>query len=243
MQEVIEALNDRIKSPYFGYSILAFFALNWRAIFLLIATKGTPEERILAFDSKSGLLSLFVYPLLVGAIVAIASPWLKYAFTRLAKKPIGLFDSAQLEIENDRLEKKANYEYRSAKLAAEREKELIQRAQRDEEIANIEDQETQEKLKNKIHSVRKLRDLPFPATEILKTAAMTDDGQIHKIQTIGGQFFSVGEVDFGKQGAKQFAEYESGLRRLIHEGLVNPEGDKGELFLLTHEGWEYAEML
>ena len=69
MNDVIDAINTRFKSPYFGYAVLAFFALNWRGIFLLSATEGDPASRLEAFDSV--------------LVIAEAESLAKVAFTAL----------------------------------------------------------------------------------------------------------------------------------------------------------------
>ena len=80
MNEVFEALNSRIKAPYFGYAILAFFALNWRGIFLLVVDDSEPVNRLALFDSETSFWTLLVFPLLVGAVVAASAQWLKRGF-------------------------------------------------------------------------------------------------------------------------------------------------------------------
>ena len=210
----------------------------------MIATiEGTPKERIAAFDSEAGISSMLILPLLVGAFVAVISPWLKYMFAALSAKPVGLFDSTQLEMESKRLQIKAEIERRSATITAEREKELIERAQRDTKISEIASQEAQKKLKNEIESVRAVRDLPTAAKELLAAASRAKNGQIIKLRTMGGTSISAGNEIFGKQGAKTLAKYVEGLSKLIETKLVVAVGDKDEVFELTHEGWQYAELL
>ncbi|MFT7880687.1 MAG: hypothetical protein ABXS91_09875, partial [Sulfurimonas sp.] len=70
MDEIVDAITSRFKSPYFGYALLAFFALNWRGIFLLAVTDGSPQDRLAAFDSVTDTYTLILFPLLTGALVA-----------------------------------------------------------------------------------------------------------------------------------------------------------------------------
>lgn len=85
MKDIIEAIGDRIKSPYFGYTILAFIACNWKAVFLLFLTVGTPQERLDAFDSATDIMSLAVIPISVGFFIALSSPWIISAFDFTSK--------------------------------------------------------------------------------------------------------------------------------------------------------------
>ena len=80
MKDIIDAVSSRIKTPYFGYAVLAFFALNWRGIFLLVVMTGSPQERLVAFDSATNQYTLLVLPLLVGALVAASTSWVQYVF-------------------------------------------------------------------------------------------------------------------------------------------------------------------
>jgi len=66
MGDVLDAVSARIKAPYFGYAVLAFIALNWRAIFLFVMTEATPVERLAIFDAHTSNWTLFFAPLLVG---------------------------------------------------------------------------------------------------------------------------------------------------------------------------------
>lgn len=87
MKDVFDAVSARIKAPYVGYAVLAFLALNWRAIFMLAMTQGTPEQRLAAFDMHTTLWSLSIAPLLTGVIVAVSSEWIRYGFEWTARKP------------------------------------------------------------------------------------------------------------------------------------------------------------
>ena len=69
MKDLFDAITTRIQAPYFGYSLLAFVVLNWRALFLLIMLDATAHERISIFEQETSVWSVVVLPLLVGAIL------------------------------------------------------------------------------------------------------------------------------------------------------------------------------
>ena len=100
MKEVVEVVNNRIKTPYFGYSILAFLALNWRGFFFLVLSKGKPEEKLALFDAQTDLYTLLVYPLAIGALVAASAHWLRFLFGVIERKLKELVENLQLEAEH-----------------------------------------------------------------------------------------------------------------------------------------------
>lgn len=97
MHDVLDAISARIKAPYFGYALLAFIGLNWRGMFLLTVTNGSPQERLAAFDAQTSAWSLVVLPLLVGGLVTLVSPWVRLGFGLLSKRPFEHIDNLHLD--------------------------------------------------------------------------------------------------------------------------------------------------
>jgi len=260
VQDVFEALNTRIKSPYFGYALLAFLALNWRGIFVLFATEGLPLERLAAFDSHTDIKTLLAYPFVFGGVTTILSPWIKYLFGAISQKPLQLMNNLQLEIENTRVIREAELEKTRTEMFAGREQELIDRAKRDESLAEL-DEDVQEELKEQINELRKERDdlssqlkqgsslrentiqLDMASLQILKAAKLTEDGRIIIDKTVDGPSISIGKIVFGQQGARIFVEYERGLDSLVSQGLIKAEGIDETTYKLTADGWNYVETL
>ncbi len=262
MKDVIDAVSARIKTPYFGYAILAFFAFNWRGIFLLVATKGTPQDRLAAFDSITSHYTLFVWPLLVGAVVAVSAHWVQYLFGLISRKPSELIDVLYLEAEHKKTIYQTKLEESRSELFAVKEQELIERAKRDEEVAGIEDDEAKEKLAAQLEKLRRERDqlssqlkdqekfgkptaynLSNEAVEILKAASENKNGTIIKPQTLGGRSVQAGGKSFGSENSREYSKYEAALEELMEKGLVKPTGSKGEMFDMTHKGWQVADAL
>ncbi len=260
MKDVIDAISSRFKSPYFGYAILAFFALNWRGIFLLVATEGTPEVRLAAFDSVTNSGSLVLFPLLAGALVAASTHWIRCAFSWISQKPLEWMDNIDLQAEHKKTIRQSELEQSRSELYGVKEKELIDRAKRDEQVAGIEDAEAKEKLAMQLEALRKerdnlseqlknqstvgypsSRDLSKEATEILLAAAKNKNGSIIKPKTLGGASIQAGDTSFGTESPRDFAKYEKALEDLVVMGLVKGVGAKGEMFNLTHEGWLAAD--
>ena len=241
----MDAINSRIKSPYFGYAILAFFALNWRGIFLLIVSQAPPAERLELFDKETSYWTLVLLPLIVGALVAASTHWIKYLFLLVARKPQELIDNSYLESEHKKSIRQAELEQLRTDLAAKRESELIERAKRDESIAEISDEAKKKELEAEIEKIRRERDIKLSnaARELLIAAASEESGTIMTPRTMGAQSIQAGKKSFGKKSKRDYAAYESALNELVASGYVQPVGHKGEIYELTHEGWQLADAL
>ncbi|MHB0805389.1 hypothetical protein [Stutzerimonas nitrititolerans] len=262
MKDVIDAVSSRIKTPYFGYAVLAFLALNWRGLFLLITTTGSPQERLAAFDTVTNNYTLLVLPLLAGAVVAASTSWIQYIFGIISRKPSGLIDNLYLEAEHKRTIRQAELEQSRSDLFAVKEKELIDRAKRDEEVASIEDDDAKVKLAAQIETLRQERDqlsaqlknqsnvgrpstytLSKEAIDIIKAASQSKSGTIIRPRSIGDRTVQAGEKTFGSENSRDFAKYDAALDELIKRGLVKALGGKGEVFELTSNGWQVADAL
>ena len=260
MKEIVEAVNTRFKAPYFGYSVLAFFALNWRGIFLLTISDGTPEGRIALFDGVTSTYTLVVFPLLVGAFIAASADWIRYIFGLISRKPLELIQNQSLEAEHKKTIRQAELERSRSQLFGAKEDELIERAKRDEQVASIEDQDTKERLIAQLEGLRSERDrlseqlksqdssdnetdLSSESLELLRAAAKDKSGVILKSRTIGGASVQAGGSSFGAGSPREFAKYQKALDDLIAVGYVAAMGQKGEVFQLTHDGWQVADTL
>jgi hypothetical protein len=258
VKEVVDAVNNRLKTPYFGYAILAFIALNWRGFFLLVLSKGKPEEKLALFDAQTDIYTLLIYPLVIGAVVAATAHWFKYLFGLIERKPKELVENQQLEAEHKKTIKQAQLEQSRSDLFAVKENELIDRAKRDEAVADIEDLETKEKLIKQLDSIRTERDmlsnelqmkhrpedgLSQEAKEILVAASSDDRGNIMKIKSLSGRNIQAGKSSFGSKDQKSFVKYEAALEQLIEHNFVKELGHKGEVFEITHKGWDLIQAL
>lgn len=257
MQDVLDAISARIKAPYFGYAILAFIGLNWRGIFLLSVMKGSPQERLAAFDAQTSTWSLIVLPLLAGGLVTLASPWVRLGFGVLSRRPFEHMDNLHLDSEHKRTLRKTQLEQSRSAFFASKESELIERAKRDEKVLQIEDEQLKEKLKAEIDALRREREemsvslterkngirVSSEEREILKAAAQDKGGSIMRMSYISGRTIQAGGLTFGEESSRDFAKYDAALGSLVSNGLVSAVGTKGEMFELTHAGWQLADEL
>ena len=252
MKEIFEAVSTRIKAPYFGYAVLAFLALNWRAIFLLIVTDAPPAFRLEAFDKATSPARLYLYPLLAGAVVTVVTPWVRYIFSRISKRPYSLLDGINLEAEHASTLKKTELERSRAAFFAAKEQELIDQAKRDAEVRTIGDEQVQKEVadrienlrqeRNAIHSVDKPSTLVLSKEEraLLLGAAADPKGQIVRMHDGNGHVFVAAERAFGSGSKHAYLEYQEALKSLISKRLVRAiNGDA--ISELTLSGWRTAK--
>lgn len=79
------------------------------------------------------------------------------------------------------------------------------------------------------------------AVELLQTAASDQLGQILKLAFIGGRVIQAGRKQYGKENAREASRWTAALNELLVNKLVEVLGHKGEVFSLTHAGWQMAE--
>ena len=252
MKEIFEAVSARIKAPYFGYAVLAFLALNWRAIFLMIVTQATPAARLEAFDKATDPARLYLYPLLVGAAVTVVTPWVRYIFSRISKKPYSLLDGINLEAEHTNNLKKTELERSRAAFFAAKEQALIDQAKRDAEVRTIGDEQVKKEVVERIETLRQERnaahsiDTPSTPTlskeerELLLRAAMDPKGQIMRMRDSHGPIIAAADTAFGRGSKHAYLEYDEALKSLISKRLVRAVSGES-VFELTLSGWRTAK--
>lgn len=158
MKDIIDEIDSRIKSPFFGYFVFSFVAINWAELFYLMLDSGTVDGRIEYFRNGTDFYSLIIYPFLVAATYSIAYPWLQYFFMWSSGKPNDLKNNLQAGSEHTLLVEKQKLETKRNELLKSAEAELIERAKRDAELSEIEDKDIRESLQAEIEQLRKERD-------------------------------------------------------------------------------------
>jgi hypothetical protein len=259
MKEIVDAIGTRIQAPYFGYAVLAFIALNWRALFMLLMHNAPVPDRIAAFEQGTTLWSVLLFPLLIGAFFAVLTPWSRFIFESISQKPLALRDRLRIHAEHERTVLQSELEKARTELFGQKEKELIARAKRDEEIAAIDDGELKQRLEKEVAALRTERDelksqvgtatvsaaspdkLSGAAVEMVKAAASMESGDILTPKTLSGRSIQAGNETFGQEDAKSYARYASALEELEQQGYIKAVGNKREIFELTHKGWSFAE--
>lgn len=254
IKDVVEATQIRLSSPYFGYAVLAFIGFNWKAIFILCLSQGTPVERLAAFDTATSFTRIAVYPLLVGVMVAASSEWMRLAFNWISSYPGQQITTLQLTAEHRRLLKVAELEKARSMLTDAREMELLRRAKQDEAAAEISDDETKEKLLSEISRIRREADakshspaqISDAAIEVLQSIASTNSGEARIVSYLEGDIISAGRLEVRNgENARRYAFVMDGVNELARLGhLVKRHStDNMTTYTLSSSGWEKADEL
>ncbi|EOW4146844.1 DUF4062 domain-containing protein [Vibrio parahaemolyticus] len=87
-------------------------------------------------------------------------------------------------------------------------------------------------------------DLSSDAKELLIEASNDRNGDILKVEYLSGSTMQTnGKQIYKNDSAREVARWESALNSLIIEGFVEAVGHKGQVFRVTHSGYEYADKL
>jgi predicted transcriptional regulator len=178
MKEIFESIEARIKTPFFSYFLFSLVAFNWDSFFYLFFDDGKTLIRIDYFKNGTNWTSVFAYPIITACAYTIFYPWLIYILTLSASKPNHLKNNLQIESEHNTLLKKQELENTRSQLLKEMEEELINRAKRDENLGDIENEAIKNKLKDEIEKLRadrdELRDVSFTKNIRAPTPPVSD---------------------------------------------------------------------
>lgn len=86
-------------------------------------------------------------------------------------------------------------------------------------------------------------ELSMDARELLCAAAVDKRGQLLKLAFISGRVIQAGKKQYGQENSKDSSRWEAALNELLDAKLIEVRGHKGEVFTLTHTGWQMAEIL
>ncbi|UWZ96898.1 DUF4062 domain-containing protein [Vibrio splendidus] len=82
------------------------------------------------------------------------------------------------------------------------------------------------------------------AAELLVEASKDRSGDIMKISFLGGSTLQTnGKQMLQNDSAREIARWEAALNSLVNEGYVEAVGHKGQVFRVTHSGYEYVDQL
>lgn len=255
MKEVFSAISDRFKTPYYGYVCLAFFALNWQAIYLLILGEGKPSTKLSAFDTQTSLYSLLVCPLLIGLVISLLNPWVKVLFAWVEKVPRSRYSDMMSDEEHSKAiyqNKLKQQRNRAEKLDEER---LINRAVMDEFVKDLDDGELKEQLVSKLDGLRqrsdyvennlaeKYRTYDFDAYE----SALLKELSVKGASTLR---FQDNEILIGsaplrlerRNYAKEFTKFKEAALSLTAKNIFEKEHYKNTFeYSLTGFGWDVLD--
>lgn len=256
MGDVLDAVSARIKTPYFGYAVLAFMVLNWRAIFLLVMTDGNPAERLEVFDNNSSPVSLFLAPLLVGTLVAASAEWIRFFFEWVARNPKQWMEIHHLQAEHKRAILKTELEKFRDERFIRKEEDLIARAKRDEQVKEIENNEVKQQLQHELELLRRERDnislvgavqqeiaQPSKSAQELLLIMANQKGRIFLGSDNNGQYIRSGSFLLNKnEKPRDYSRCKTVLKELEDIGFVMQVGSE-KLYEITEAGWQFSDSL
>lgn len=161
IKEIFEVWVSRIRAPLFGYFSLAFLGTNWKAIFYLLFSDSGALTRIEFFETNTCLNSMFWIPLGISIGAALSYPWIQLALVFSTSMPNRLRNTMHAKAESDLLMVKLDLESYRNELARQKERRIIEKANIDEEIESIGDQEARKKAKDEILAARKIGDVLY----------------------------------------------------------------------------------
>jgi len=98
MNDLIELLRTRIKSRWVGSIGLVWFAMNWKAAFIVgFEKKLSMAERIARFEQITTPESLYFWPIFLGLLLALISPVVSLGMEYLVSKPNYVRQKRQIE--------------------------------------------------------------------------------------------------------------------------------------------------
>lgn len=243
MKDLLEAINTRVKEPYWGFFLLSFIAFNWRGLFLLCFATGTAQEKIDLFDSLTTFWSLVFFPILMALLILLITPWLKVIFGYVTRSAYERINSQELKRESKYLAEKNSLEKERARELANKEKELIDQAMRDEDIEKIKDVEVKENLKKEIDELRTQRNIishedhqitgRFSKVQevIVKFLKENDNNHIEKNRSHNGEFIKLGEnIIYRDQDLRNYLKYEEAIKSLVKNNILQDINNKGMIF-------------
>lgn len=141
LKDIFQAWGDRIRSPFFGSTLISFCLINWKALFYVFLAEKPVRMRILYFEHNTDWTSLFVLPLISGLILALILPWASFAGAWMARLPRSKLHVIQnLEASKRRIsefEQEAKEQEAKARLEEASERRKIDSAKRLEEAGRI----------------------------------------------------------------------------------------------------------
>lgn len=136
IKDISDAVSERIKAPLYGYVILAFVAINWKGFFFLVMTTGAPALRWAAFESHTSFWSLYIWPVVVGLVLTLISPWTRYIFDWFANEPLTKSRHMAMKDKINDTQAKLELERLMSERIKNKELELVRKAKMDHEIEN-----------------------------------------------------------------------------------------------------------
>lgn len=158
MNDFVDAVKTRLNSPVLGFFGLALLAFNWQAFFFLVVQEGDALTRIQFFEQHTSTSSLVVWPLSFSLVFSVLYPWLLFLVIWITARPNELKEMVQATSEHKVLVRRKQLEEARSNLLAHAEQELIERAKRDQELDQLQNEDLKQKLRQELEQLRAERD-------------------------------------------------------------------------------------
>ncbi|MFB6330548.1 hypothetical protein ACVCFZ_10790 [Acinetobacter variabilis] len=253
MKDLLDAINTRVKEPYWGFFLISFLAFNWKALFLLCFAIGTAQEKINLFDVETSFWSLVVFPIVTALSILLITPWLKVLFGMVSRIAYEQLNSQELAREHKYIAEKNKLEKERAVELANKENELIDQAKRDIDIEKIDDENAKESLKAEIDKLRQERNQLAHTNDIVKDKKLNSYEKeiLDYLVNNEGKYIGKNEVSYKpsitigpkefleEQALREYLNYSEALQSLKAEGLIKDVGNKGKIFELQDKGRKF----
>ncbi|NRP13890.1 hypothetical protein XMM379_002163 [Aliiroseovarius sp. xm-m-379] len=150
LKDLMEAANNRIRSPFLGSILFVFLVVNWRPLFNLLFGDSPVLVRLAHFDNVTTWVTLYLVPIVGGVVFALASPWVQHVGALWAKQPNAKLKNLQDEVAHQHqiAEIRRATELEETRAAEEdaRERRKIEAAKREQEAEEIGGEELREEV-------------------------------------------------------------------------------------------------
>lgn len=150
IKEIFEAFSQRIKSPIFGYVILAFLAVNWKPVFFLLFSGEPASAKFTYLDTNTSWWALLVLPLFFGVLAALAAPWVSLWGAIWAESPTNKKRIRAVKAANEVSKIKNELREEQNKAVGS----LIESAKQDAEVQKIENEQVRLEVQKQINEIR-----------------------------------------------------------------------------------------
>lgn len=268
IKESVSGLLDRVKSPILFSIFLTFLAVNWRPIWFIVWGDGSAINRLEFFDANTSNMSLYVIPIVLGFLIGILGPWLRWIGSYTAKAPTKWYKSiendqaSELKIESIRWLIKEQEERRllqaaleKTQIAAAKAEEARAKAEAAENERLIKSKEQNGKLEGVSHGAASLKvEGAAQSEEMLKKQEPLSKQEIEVLQKIASQkegTYRVTEASnnyhlylgsrphpIDLQNRREYLRVLEALKSMHLRGLLSGRLDDGKL---TLEGYNALE--
>lgn len=252
LKDLMEAANNRIRSPFIGSIIFVFLAVNWRPLFNLLFGDTEVLVRIAHFDNVTTWQSLYLWPVVGGVVFALASPWLKHVGALWAQFPNAKLKSLQDEAVHRHkladLKREQEIVIERTQLENAQADMLIEAAKKEAEAEEIGGEELREEVKQDREQIPPKSTFPLLTDEQNQLMIQTAQDNVLRlpIQT-GNKLMTLS----GSIGSEVFAETENEAQenrvkrkvadKLVSFGFLRPGSDN--TWRVTEQGKEYVKHL